>query len=135
MAFTHKYFHSLGGGKKTAAHVVADVLFDFGLKPSKEVVVTSARSIDYTFIMPKTGILVIEVSEGLGWCSELTHAMQMADVGNVVIIVAGNYCDIDFAMMKRPEIKKLLHTALTLAPGMQEIASISLKGMREVRVS
>ncbi len=97
--------------KKTAAHVVADVLFDFGLISSKEIVVMSAQSIVSRSRNPKAGIFVIEVSKDSDWYDYLTYAMETEAYGNVVIIIAGDYFVIDFAMETRPEIKTLFsHT-------------------------
>lgn len=103
-------FHTSGSGKKTAAHVVADVLFDFGLIPSRECVITSVQSIASSVRELKAGILVIEVSKRYDWYSELDDAMQWEDlVETSLIIVAGDYSDIDFgsAMETRSEVKKL----------------------------
>jgi hypothetical protein len=50
------------------------------------------------------GVLVIQVSKDLEWYRELNEATRMKDV---LIILAGDYSDIDFAMETRPDIKKL----------------------------
>ena len=107
MISTHKLLNSLGSGKKTAAHVVADVLFDFGLKPSKEVCVKQNRKgLDFKLV---GGILVIEVSKAYDWFSVLDNYRN--DLETTLIILAGDYSDIDRAMETRPEVKKLFrHT-------------------------
>jgi hypothetical protein len=80
---------------------MADYLFDFRLKPSKKVVVKSAKSFTLStsqkiLTESKGGILVIEVSEDLDWYGELTHRMNMEDFGDVLIIIAGDHSDTDF---------------------------------------
>jgi hypothetical protein len=72
----------------------------------------SALSIDSRF-RTKAGILVIEVRKDSYWYDvpRLADAMEKEEFGNVVIIVAGDYSDIDFTVETRPEIKKLFrHT-------------------------
>jgi hypothetical protein len=91
---------------------MANYLFDFGLKPSKKVVLKSAKSFTFStsqeiLTESKGGILFIEVSKDLDWYGELTHRMNMEDFADVLIIIAGDQSDTDFVMERKPEIKTL----------------------------
>jgi hypothetical protein len=96
-----------------------------GLKPSKKVVVfKSSQSLFFSTVTSfltesKGGILVIEVSKeldyGYDWYEALTEAMRGRDFRDVLIIFAGDYSDIDFAMERKPEMKKLFRYSFDFA--------------------
>jgi hypothetical protein len=123
---THKSLNSSGSGKKTAAHVVADVLFDFGLKSSKKVVVRSAQSHAFPTSTgffsgaegppsaPSGGILVIDVSKDFKGYTELTEKMRRRDCEDVLIIIAGDYSDVA-NLETRPEMKNLFRHVFDFA--------------------